>query len=60
MDFEDLEPRKQMTKPRDLSSWSVNELNDYIGNLEAEIARAKKTIAGKQDHRAAAAAFFKK
>jgi uncharacterized small protein (DUF1192 family) len=60
MEFEDLEPRKQPPKPRDLSSWSVGDLQDYIGNLEAEIARAKEVINSKQGHRAAADAFFKK
>ena len=59
MDFEDLEPRKQSPKPRDLSSWSVGELNDYIANLQAEIERAKEVINSKQGHRAAADAFFK-
>ena len=60
MDFEDLEPRKQAPKPRDLSSWSVEELNDYIANLQAEIERARGVINGKQSHRTSADAFFKK
>jgi uncharacterized small protein (DUF1192 family) len=60
MDFEDLEPRKRPPKPRDLSSWSVDELNDYIANLQAEIARARDVIQSKQGHRAAADAFFKR
>ena len=60
MDFEDLEPRKQPPKPRDLSSWGVDELNAYIENLQAEIARAREVISSKQGHRAAADAFFKK
>ena len=60
MDFEDLEPHKQPAKPRDLSSWSVEDLNEYIANLQAEIARTQKMIASKQGHRAAADAFFKK
>ena len=60
MDFEDLEPRKQAPKPRDLSSWSVDELNDYIANLQAEIARVREVIGTKQGHRAAADAVFKK
>jgi uncharacterized small protein (DUF1192 family) len=60
MDFEDLEPRKKPPKPRDLSSWSVDELNDYIANLQAEIGRAREMIGSKQGHRAAADAFFKK
>lgn len=60
MDFEDLEPRKQPPKPRDLSGWSVDELNAYIANLEAEIERARATIASKQSHRAGAEAFFRR
>lgn len=60
MDFEDLEPRKQPPKPRDLSAWSVDELNDYIANLQAEIGRAREMIGAKQGHRAVADAFFKK
>ncbi len=60
MDFEDLEPRKQPPKPRDLSGWSVDDLNAYIDNLQAEIARAREMIGAKQGHRAAADAFFTK
>jgi uncharacterized small protein (DUF1192 family) len=60
VDFEDLEPRKQPPKPRDLSSWGVAELNAYIANLQAEIDRAQAVIAGKQAHRAGADALFKK
>ena len=60
MEFEDLEPRKQPLKPRDLSSWSVGDLNDYIANLQAEIDRAQDMIKSKQGHRSAADAFFKK
>jgi uncharacterized small protein (DUF1192 family) len=60
MEFEDLEPRKQPPKPRDLSTWSLDELNAYIDNLQAEIARAREVINSKQGHRAAADAFFKK
>ena len=60
MEFEDLEPRKQALKPRDLSSWSVGDLNDYIANLQAEIERAETMIKSKQGHRSAADAFFKK
>jgi uncharacterized small protein (DUF1192 family) len=60
MEFEDLEPRKQPPKPRDLSGWSVDELNAYIANLQAEIERARGVIAGKQSHRAGAEAFFKR
>lgn len=60
MDFEDLAPRKQAPKPRDLSTWGVDELNAYIANLQAEIERAEVMIKSKQGHRSAADAFFKK
>ena len=60
MEFEDLEPRKQKPKPRDLSTWGVEELNEYIDSLSAEIERAKAMIQSKQGHRSAADALFKK
>jgi len=60
LDPEELEPKKQKPKPRDLEVLGVSELNDYIAELEAEIARAKAAIAKKQDHRGGAEAFFKK
>lgn len=60
IDPEDLEPRKPKPKPRDLEGLGVSELQDYIADLEAEIARAKAVIARKQDHRSGAEAFFRK
>lgn len=60
IDPEELEPKKQKPKPRDLEGLGVTELQDYIADLEAEIARARAAIAKKQDHRSGAEAFFKK
>lgn len=60
MDFDELEPRHKMVKPKDLSNWGVAELEAYIARLEGEIARAKAEIAKKGSHRSAADAFFKK
>ena len=60
MEFEDLEPKNKLVKPKDLSSWGVKELEDYIARLEGEIARAKAEIGKKGSHRAAADLFFKK
>lgn len=60
IDLEEFEPRKQPPKPRDLSSWGIAELNEYIANLTAEIERARAAIDSKQGHRSAADAFFKK
>lgn len=60
MDIEDLEPRKTKPKPKNLEPLSVDELNEYIRELEAEIERVKADISKKQAHMNAAAAFFKK
>lgn len=60
MDLDELDPRQKKAKPRDLSGYSVDELNDYIAMLEAEIVRVREDIARKQSHMNAAAAFFKK
>jgi uncharacterized small protein (DUF1192 family) len=60
VDPEELEPKKQKPKPHDLEGLGVAELQDYIADLEAEIARAKAAIAKKQDHKSGAEAFFNK
>ena len=59
MEIEDLEPRKKAVAPKELDSLSVQELTDYIGELEAEIARVKTKIAAKQAHLSGAASLFK-
>jgi uncharacterized small protein (DUF1192 family) len=59
MEIEDLEPRNKAPAPRELDSLSVEELNAYIGQLEAEIDRVKVKIAAKQAHLAGAASLFK-
>lgn len=64
MTFEDLEPRSQRgamltTLGReDLDLYSVGELNERIEALEAEIARARRAIEGKQAKKSAADALF--
>lgn len=63
LDTDDLEPRPvpaAKALPKDLGVMSVDELNTYIAGLEAEIERARAAIAGKQAHRSAAEAFFKR
>jgi uncharacterized small protein (DUF1192 family) len=57
---DELEPAKANTKPRDLQPMSVKELEDYIGSLEAEIARADAMIAKKQAHKNGIEALFGK
>ena len=53
-------PRRPTTRPPDLATWSVEEVEAYIVRLEAEIARARAAIASKQSIRGAAESLFKK
>lgn len=59
MDAEDLEPRKAIAKPVDLDALGVEELREYLAELEAEAERVKEKIASKSDYRGAADSFFK-
>lgn len=60
LDADDLTP-PPAKKPavRDLAPLSVEDLQRYIAELEAEIVRARAAVTAKEAHRAAAAAFFK-
>jgi uncharacterized small protein (DUF1192 family) len=58
-EMEDLEPQNKETKPKDLSGWSIEELGDYITALEAEIERARQTIAAKEQYKSGADDAFK-
>lgn len=60
MDLEDLEPRNQSKKPKDLSNWSFEDLEAYIAAMEAEIARARAEIARKKGIASAADSLFKR
>lgn len=60
MEPEDLEPRVKKPEKKNLEVMSIEALEEYIQELEAEIARARETIAGKQDARQGAESFFKK
>lgn len=60
MDEEDLLPRRQPAKPRDLTPLSVGELETYIAALEGEIARARAEIAAKRKQRGGAESLFKR
>ena len=59
MDADDLEPRKKKPEVKNLEVLSIEALNDYIAELEAEIARVRETIRHKQSARAAADNVFK-
>jgi uncharacterized small protein (DUF1192 family) len=57
---EDLpKPARKLLVPPPLDMLGIDELNDYIALLKAEIARVEAKIAAKDAARAAAAAFFK-
>ena len=48
MDFEDLEPKKGLVKPKDLTSWNIEDLEQYIANMKLEIARVETMIDDKK------------
>ena len=60
MDTDDLEPRQKKPQLRDLDPMSIEELEDYIVDLKAEIARVEGNIAAKQKHRDGVEGLFKK
>lgn len=59
-DTDDLEPLRPKPSALELETLSVEELTEYIAELEAEIDRVRAAIAAKQDHRSSADAIFKK
>lgn len=59
MDVDDLEPQKQKPAPKNLEVMSIAALKEYIGELEAEIARVREAIASKEKARNGADRFFK-
>lgn len=56
---DDLDPRKAKKTLKSLDSYSIDELKEYIVNLQAEIQRAEQEIVKKEAHRNAASSFFK-
>ena len=60
MDEEELEPRLKRVPPRDLTLLGIEELETYITELEAEIARVRIEITAKLGQRRGAEALFKR
>ena len=60
MDLDDLEPRKQQPKPKDLEVMGVDELEAYLGELEEEANRVREKIAAKKAYLSGADALFKR
>jgi uncharacterized small protein (DUF1192 family) len=59
-DQDELPRRRQVLEKPRFDGWDVAQLREYIAELQAEIARAEAGIAAREDHRAAAEAFFRK
>ena len=60
MEEQDLEPQHKRKKPKDLDVMSIEALEEYIAEMEAEIERARAAISAKKDHRSAAEDIFKR
>ena len=58
MEEDDLEPRNEKPPPKNLAGMSIDALHEYIGELEAEIQRARETIASRQEALGAADSVF--
>jgi len=58
MDESDLEPRRKPAQPKDLTLLGIEELETYVAELEAEIARVRVEIAAKLGQRRGAEALF--
>ena len=59
MDLDDLEPRDKQPEPKNLDVMSIEALEDYIAEMETEIARVRQAIAAKKEARAGADSVFK-
>jgi uncharacterized small protein (DUF1192 family) len=60
MDLDELEPRRQKPEKRILDPLSVEELQEYIVELEEEITRVRQAIVAKQAVRSGAESLFRK
>ncbi len=60
MDWDEPQTRKNKLDAVNLETMGVAELNGYIAELEAEIARARATIKAKEKTKAGAEALFRK
>ena len=59
MDIEELEPQKKKAAPRDLDAMGVEQLENYLAEIEAEVERVRAKITEKKDYLTGAQAFFK-
>ena len=59
MEPEDLEPRKALQKPLDLDVLGVEELEEYLEDLAAEMQRVKDKIVVKKAYLSSVDSLFK-
>ena len=59
MDLEDLEPLNKKPKPKDLDNLGVDELEDYLAELETEMARVREKLDAKKAYLSGAEGLFK-
>ncbi len=59
MEEMDLEPQKKKPDVKNLEVMSIEALEEFIGELQAEIERVRAEIANKQSARGAAEAVFR-
>ncbi len=59
MDLDELEPQKKKAAPQDLDALGVEQLEEYLAELEAEAERVRAKLADKKNYLAGAQAFFK-
>ena len=60
MEEDDLLPQKGPADLRNLEDLSIEDLDEYIAELEAEISRVKDDIAKKNRHREGVEGLFKR
>ena len=59
MDLDDLEPLSKKPKPKDLDNLGVDELEDYLAELETEMTRVREKLAAKKAYLSGAEGLFK-
>ncbi len=59
MDLDELEPQKKKAAPKDLEALGVEQLEEYLAELEVEAERVRAKLAEKRAYLAGAQAFFK-
>jgi uncharacterized small protein (DUF1192 family) len=60
MDESEVQALTSQPKLRPLDTLSIDELRDYVTDMEAEIQRVRGVITARERHRQSAESFFKK